>query len=52
MLAKKLVSKVEGRFEEHIKDSLVGLISLIDKTFGAGVMKRTEKVAKTIIKSL
>ena len=52
MLAKKLVSKIEGRFEEHIKDSLVGLITLIDKTFGSGVMKRTEKVAKTIIKSL
>ena len=52
MLSKKLVSKIEGRFEEHIKDSLVGLLALLDKVFGAGVMKRTEKVAKTIIKSL
>lgn len=52
MLSKKLVSKIEGRFEEHIKDSLTGLLALLDKTFGAGVMSRTEKVAKTIIKSL
>ena len=52
MLAKKLVSKVEGRFEEHVKDSLLGLLSLLGKVYGAGVMKRTEKVIKTIIKSL
>ena len=52
MLAKKLVSKVEGRFEEHVKDSLLGLLTLLDKVYGAGVMKRTEKVIKTIIKSL
>ena len=52
MISKKLISKIEGRFEEHIKDSLLGLLSLLDKIYGAGVMERTEKVAKTIIKSL
>ena len=52
MLAKKLVSKVEGRFEEHIKDSLLGLISLLDKTYGDGKMKRTIQTAKIILKNL
>lgn len=52
MLAKKLVSKIEGRFEEHVKDSLLGLLALLEGVYGASVMKRTEKVIKTIIKSL
>ena len=52
MLAKKLVSKVEGRFEEHIKDSLLGLIALLDKTYGNGKMKRTIQTAKIILKNL
>lgn len=52
MLAKKLVAKIEGRFEEHVKDSLLGLLALLERVYGASVMKRTEKVIKTIIKSL
>lgn len=52
MLSKKVVSKVEGRFEEHIKDSLKGLLALIDKTYGAGVLNITEKTAKNIIRTL
>ena len=52
MLAKKLVFKVEGRFEEHIKDSLSGLIDLLYKTYGNGTMKRTVKTARAIMKSL
>ncbi|MBO7304655.1 MAG: hypothetical protein J6V09_05475 [Clostridia bacterium] len=52
MLSKKLVAKIEGRFEEHVKDSLLGLLSLLERVYGASVMKRTEKVIKTIIKSL
>ena len=52
MIAKKLVSKVEGRFEEHIKDSLNGLISLVDKLYGPGVMTRTIRAAKIIMRNL
>jgi 5-methylcytosine-specific restriction endonuclease McrBC GTP-binding regulatory subunit McrB len=52
MLAKKLVFKVEGRFEEHIKDSLAGLIDLLYKTYGDGSMKRTVKTARAIMKNL
>ena len=52
MIAKKLVSKVEGRFEEHIKDSLNGLIALVDKLYGPGVMTRTIRTAKIIMRNL
>ena len=52
MLSKKLVSKIEGRFEEYVKDALLSLIELLKKTYGAGTMKLTEKTAKTIIRTL
>ena len=52
MLSKKLVSKIEGRFEDYVKDALNGLIQLMNKTYGAGVLKRTERVATSIMKTL
>ena len=52
MISKKLVSKVEGRFEDYVKDALGGLIALCGKTYGAGVLKLTEKTAATIMKTL
>ena len=52
MLSKKLVSKVEGRFEEYVKDALTGLVALAHKTYGAGVLKLTEKTAASIMRTL
>ena len=52
MLSKKLVSKVEGRFEDYVKDALSGLIQLLHKTYGVGVLKLTEKTAQSIMKNL
>ena len=52
MLSKKLVSKVEGRFEEFVKDALAGLLDLLSKTYGAGVLKLTEKTINNIMKTL
>ena len=52
MISKKLVGKIEGRFEEYIKDSLRGLLDLLGRTYGTGVLKLTEKTAKNIIKTL
>ena len=52
MLSKKLVSKVEGRFEEYVKDALAGLVQLLHKTYGAGVLKLTEKTATSIMRTL
>ncbi|MBE6597202.1 MAG: hypothetical protein E7641_05975 [Ruminococcaceae bacterium] len=52
MLSKKLVSKIEGRFEDYVKDALNGLIQLLHKTYGVGVLKMTERVATSIMKTL
>ena len=52
MLSKKLVAKLEGRFEEYVKGSLGKLVQLLQKTYGPGVMKRTEQTATTIMKAL
>jgi 5-methylcytosine-specific restriction endonuclease McrBC GTP-binding regulatory subunit McrB len=52
MISKKLVGKIEGRFEDYVKDALKGLIDLINKTYGPGVLSLTEKTARAIIKTL
>lgn len=52
MISKKLVSKIEGRFEEYVKDALRGLLDLLSATYGTGVMALTEKTANNIIKTL
>ncbi len=52
MISRKLVAKIEGRFEEYVKDALNGLIQLLHKTYGVGVMSRTEKTATTIMRAL
>ena len=52
MISKKLVSKIEGRFEEYVKDALLGLNKLLAKTYGPGVMKLTERTSNSIIRTL
>lgn len=52
MLSKKLLSKIEGRFEDYVKGALKKLLSLIEKTYGAGVLVRSEKTIQSIIKTL
>ena len=52
MISKKLVAKIEGRFEDYIKEALRGLLDLISRTYGTDVLKLTEKCAKNIIKTL
>ena len=52
MISKKLISKVEGRFEEYVKDALGGLIQLLHKTYGVNVLKLTEKTAQNIMRTL
>ena len=52
MISKKLVSKIEGRFEDYVKDALRGLLDLISKNYGTGVLKLTERCAKNIIRAL
>ncbi len=52
MVSKKLVSKIEGRFEEYVKEALNGLVRLLHKTYGVGVLKMTEKAIASIIRTL
>lgn len=52
MLSKKLLSKIEGRFEDYVKSALKKLLTLLEKTYGAGVLVRSEKTIQSIIKTL
>ncbi len=52
MLSKKLVSKIEGRFEEYVKDALNGLVQLLHRTYGVGALKITERTAQSIMRTL
>ena len=52
MLSRKLFAKLEGRFEEYVKPALKDCINLMNRTFGKGVMKRSQKVINKIIRSL
>jgi 5-methylcytosine-specific restriction endonuclease McrBC GTP-binding regulatory subunit McrB len=52
LLSRKVISKVEGRFEDYVKGALKELVALMEKTYGAGVLKRSEKTATSIMKRL
>lgn len=52
MVSKKLISKVEGRFEEYVKNALKQLLVLINKTYGEKALPRTEKVINNILRTL
>ncbi|MGN1295763.1 MAG: hypothetical protein ACI4U5_05080 [Bacilli bacterium] len=52
LLSRKIISKIEGRFEEYVKDALKGLNKLLEKEYGANVFKRSETVIKKLIKRL
>ncbi len=52
LLERKVISKLEGRFEEYVKPSLKQLLQLITKTYGAGVLARCEKTINKLIRRL
>jgi len=52
MFARKVLSKLEGRFEEYVKNALKQLLALINKTYGAGVFKQSEKEINGLIRKL
>ena len=52
LLSRKVISKVEGRFEEYVKGALKELLDLIEKTYGKGVLKRSEKTIQSIMRRL
>ena len=52
LFARKVLSKLEGRFEEYVKNALKQLLTLINKTYGAGVFKHSEKEINGLIRKL
>ncbi len=52
IFSRKVLSKVDGRFEEYVKGALKQLLALIQKTYGAGVFKRSERAIAQLIKRL
>lgn len=52
ILSRKVISKIEGRFEEYVKDALKELLVLINNTYGVSVLKRSEKVINSLIRRL
>lgn len=52
LLSRKIIAKIEGRFEEYVKDALKGLNKLLEKEYGANVFKRSESVIRKLIKRL
>ena len=52
MFARKVVAKLEGRFEDYIKQGLVDLTKLIDQTYGAQSFKFTRHVINRLLRKL
>ena len=52
MFERKVLSKLEGRFEEYVKGALKQLLALINKTYGPNVFVRSEKTINSLIRKL
>ncbi len=52
LLSRKVIAKLEGRFEEYVKNSLKRLLVLIEKTYGMNTFKRSEKEINSLIRKL
>ncbi|MCH5163792.1 MAG: hypothetical protein J1F36_02115 [Clostridiales bacterium] len=52
ILARKVISKLEGRFEDYLKDGLKQLMSVLENVYGAGTFARSEKAIQNLLKKL
>lgn len=52
LLSRKVISKIEGRFEEYVKNALRELLNLIHKTYGKDVLKRSEKTIQNLMRRI
>ena len=52
LLSRKVLAKLEGRFEEYVRGALKQLLQLLAKVYGSGALKRSEKVINTLIRRL
>jgi len=52
LFERKILYKLEGRFEEYVKNALKQLQVLIHKTYGAGVFTRSERTINSLMRRL
>lgn len=52
LLSRKVISKLEGRFEEYVKGALRELLNIIQKTYGTNVLVRSEKEIQSLMRKL
>lgn len=52
LLSRKIIVKIEGRFEEYVKGALKQLLVLLNKTYGNNKFKRSEKIINSLIRKL
>lgn len=52
MFARKVVAKLEGRFEDYIKQGILDLQKLIHQTYGTNSFKLTEHVISRLLRKL
>ena len=52
LLSRKVICKIEGRFEEYVKGALKQLQALINKTYGNNKFKQSEKIINSLIRKL
>ena len=52
LLTRKVLVKLEGRFEDYVKNALKQLLAQLAKEYGKGVFKRSEKAINNMIKKL
>ena len=52
MFAEKVISRLEGRFEDYILQGLLDLKALIAKTYGEGSFKETNHRIARLMKEL
>lgn len=52
ILSRKVISKIEGRFEDYVKNALKELLTLINKTYGEHTLKRCEQTINSILRRL
>ena len=52
LLTRKVLAKLEGRFEEYVKGALKRLLALIEKTYGPDVFVQSEKQINSLMRKL
>jgi hypothetical protein len=52
MFERKVLAKLEGRFEEYVKGALKQLLALINKAYGPNVFVRSERTINNLIRKL